>query len=124
MFEFKGERTVSTDRIYRWLRALSTALPLNGGGGVVHGYGLAASQLQRIKEKGLTLTIAVDKVAASGGYMMACVADKLLASQFAYIGSIGVLAQLPNFNKLLKKLKVKQKVLNIFKIIKIFIFLL
>ena len=76
---------------------------LESGGGVVHGYGLAASQLQRIKEKGLRLTIAVDKVAASGGYMMACVADKLLASQFAYIGSIGVLAQLPNFNKLLKK---------------------
>ncbi|MEC7699440.1 MAG: protease SohB [Pseudomonadota bacterium] len=76
---------------------------LVSGGGVVHGYGLAASQLQRIKEKGLKLTIAVDKVAASGGYMMACVADKLLASQFAYIGSIGVLAQLPNFNKLLKK---------------------
>ena len=76
---------------------------LESGGGVVHGYGLAASQLQRIKEKGLKLTIAVDKVAASGGYMMAWVADKLLASQFAYIGSIGVLAQLPNFNKLLKK---------------------
>ena len=76
---------------------------LESGGGVVHGYGLAASQLQRIKEKGLKLTIAVDKVAVSGGYMMACVADKLLASQFAYIGSIGVLAQLPNFNKLLKK---------------------
>ena len=76
---------------------------LESGGGVVHGYGLAASQLQRIKEEGLKLTIAVDKVAASGGYMMACVADKLLASQFAYIGSIGVLAQLPNFNKLLKK---------------------
>ncbi len=76
---------------------------LESGGGVVHGYGLAASQLQRIKAKGLTLTISVDKVAASGGYMMACVADKILASQFAYIGSIGVLAQLPNFNKLLKK---------------------
>ncbi|MEC7282158.1 MAG: protease SohB [Pseudomonadota bacterium] len=76
---------------------------LESGGGVVHGYGLAASHLQLIKEKVLKLTIAVDKVAASGGYMMACVADKLLASQFAYIGSIGVLAQLPNFNKLLKK---------------------
>ncbi len=76
---------------------------LESGGGVVHGYGLAASQLQRIKDKGLSLTIAVDKVAASGGYMMACVADKLIASQFAYIGSIGVIAQLPNFNKVLKK---------------------
>ncbi|MBC3764663.1 protease SohB [Neptunicella marina] len=76
---------------------------LESGGGVVHGYGLAASQLQRIKDKGIKLTIAVDKVAASGGYMMACVADKVLSARFAIIGSIGVLAQLPNFNKLLKK---------------------
>ncbi|MDC8830965.1 protease SohB [Alteromonas gilva] len=76
---------------------------VESGGGVVHGYGLAAAQLQRIRDKGLTLIVAVDKVAASGGYMMACVADKLLASQFAIIGSIGVLAQLPNFHKLLKK---------------------
>lgn len=75
---------------------------LESGGGVVHGYGLAASQLQRIKDKQLKLTIAVDKVAASGGYMMACVADTILASKFAIIGSIGVIAQLPNFNKLLK----------------------
>merc|ERR1712225_15586 len=76
---------------------------VESGGGVVHGYGLAAAQLQRIRDKGLKLTVAVDKVAASGGYMMACVADHLVASQFAIIGSIGVLAQLPNFNKLLKK---------------------
>lgn len=76
---------------------------LESGGGVVHGYGLAAAQLHRIKDKGLKLTVSVDKVAASGGYMMACVADELMASRFAYIGSIGVLAQLPNFHKLLKK---------------------
>lgn len=76
---------------------------LESGGGVVHGYGLAASQLQRLKDKNIKLTIAVDKVAASGGYMMACVADKVLAAKFAIIGSIGVIAQLPNFNKLLKK---------------------
>lgn len=76
---------------------------LESGGGVVHGYGLAASQLQRIKDKDIKLTISVDKVAASGGYMMACVADHVLAAKFAIIGSIGVIAQLPNFNKLLKK---------------------
>ncbi|MBT0586446.1 protease SohB [Alteromonas oceanisediminis] len=76
---------------------------VESGGGVVHGYGLAASQLQRIKDAKLPLTIAVDKVAASGGYMMACVADKIIASPFAIIGSIGVIAQLPNFNKVLKK---------------------
>lgn len=76
---------------------------VESGGGVVHGYGLAASQLQRIRDKGIKLTVAVDKVAASGGYMMACVADKVVAANFAIIGSIGVIAQLPNFNKLLKK---------------------
>lgn len=78
-------------------------LKLESGGGVVHGYGLAASQLDRFKQHKIPLTIAVDKVAASGGYMMACVADKILAAPFAIIGSIGVVAQLPNFNKLLKK---------------------
>lgn len=78
-------------------------LKLESGGGVVHGYGLAASQLNRFKQQNIPLTIAVDKVAASGGYMMACVANKLLAAPFAIIGSIGVIAQLPNFHKLLKK---------------------
>jgi len=72
-------------------------------GGLVHGYGLAASQLQRIRSADVQLTIAVDKVAASGGYMMACVADRIVAAPFAVLGSIGVLAQLPNFHRLLKK---------------------
>jgi len=76
---------------------------LESPGGLVHGYGLAASQLQRIRDAGITLTIAVDKVAASGGYMMACVADKIIAAPFAILGSIGVVAQLPNFHRLLKK---------------------
>ncbi len=72
-------------------------------GGLVHGYGLAASQLQRIRTAGVPLTIAVDKVAASGGYMMACVANHIIAAPFAVLGSIGVLAQLPNFHRLLQK---------------------
>ncbi len=76
---------------------------VESGGGVVHGYGLAASQLKRIKDKGIKLTVSIDKVAASGGYMMACVADKIISAPFAIVGSIGVVAQLPNFNKLLKK---------------------
>ncbi len=76
---------------------------LESGGGMVHGYGLAAAQLVRLKEAGLTLTICVDKIAASGGYMMACVADKILAAPFAVVGSIGVVSQMPNFNKWLKK---------------------
>jgi serine protease SohB len=76
---------------------------VESGGGVVHGYGLCASQLQRIKDKNIKLTVSVDKVAASGGYMMACVADHIISAPFAIIGSIGVIAQLPNFNKVLKK---------------------
>lgn len=76
---------------------------LESGGGMVHSYGLAASQLTRIKERNIPLTVCVDKVAASGGYMMACVADKIIAAPFAVLGSIGVVAQLPNFHRLLKK---------------------
>lgn len=72
-------------------------------GGVVHGYGLAASQLLRLKQKGLKLTVCVDKVAASGGYMMACTADKIISAPFAIVGSIGVLAQVPNLHRFLKK---------------------
>ena len=76
---------------------------LESPGGMVHSYGLASSQLKRITDAGVTLTVVVDKVAASGGYMMACVADRILAAPFAVIGSIGVIAQLPNFHRLLKK---------------------
>ncbi|MBE9578284.1 MULTISPECIES: protease SohB [Moraxella] len=76
---------------------------LESGGGQVNAYGLASAQLARLKQAGLILTVCVDKISASGGYMMACVADKIIASDFAVIGSVGVVSQLPNFNKLLKK---------------------
>lgn len=79
---------------------------LESGGGMVHSYGLAASQLQRVRDAGIQLTVSVDKVAASGGYMMACVANRILAAPFAMIGSIGVLMQLPNFHRLLRKANV------------------
>lgn len=77
-------------------------LRLESPGGMVHGYGLAASQLQRLRDKNIPLTVTVDKVAASGGYMMACVADKIVSAPFAIVGSIGVVAQMPNFNRFLK----------------------
>lgn len=76
---------------------------VESGGGMVHSYGLASSQLARITNKQIPLTVCVDKVAASGGYMMACVANKIIAAPFAILGSIGVVAQLPNFHRLLKK---------------------
>ena len=79
---------------------------LESPGGMVHSYGFAASQLSRIKAANLSLIIAVDQVAASGGYMMACVADEIIAAPFAVVGSIGVVAELPNFHRLLKHNKV------------------
>lgn len=87
-------------------------LRLESGGGLVHSYGLASSQLQRLRNRDIRLTICVDQVAASGGYMMACIADKLIAAPFALIGSIGVVAQLPNFHRLLKKHDVDYEVLT------------
>src|SRR3989338_2627406 len=76
---------------------------LESPGGMISGYGLAASQLLRLKEANIPCTVAVDKVAASGGYMMAAVAHKIIAAPFALLGSIGVVAQLPNFHRFLKK---------------------
>ena len=85
---------------------------LESGGGMVTSYGLGASQLDRIRKKGIPLTICIDKVAASGGYMMACVASKILAAPFAVVGSIGVVAQIPNFHRLLKEHKVDFELLT------------
>ncbi|WP_168399826.1 protease SohB [Acinetobacter indicus] len=76
---------------------------LESPGGMVHGYGLAAAQLVRLRDAGFHLTICVDKVAASGGYMMACIANEIISAPFAIVGSIGVVAQVPNFNRLLKQ---------------------
>ena len=85
---------------------------LESPGGIVHGYGLAASQLRRITNQGLNLTVAVDKVAASGGYMMACIGNRIIAAPFALLGSIGVVAQMPNFHRFLKNRDVDVEVLT------------
>lgn len=85
---------------------------LESPGGMVHSYGLAASQLSRIVGKDVKLTIAVDKVAASGGYMMACLANHLIAAPFALLGSIGVVAQIPNFNRFLKGKEIDVEILT------------
>ncbi len=110
--EFNGDiKATATDELREVVTAIlevaeprdEVILKLESPGGMVHGYGLAASQLARITAKDIPLTVCVDKVAASGGYMMACVAQKIISAPFAIIGSIGVLAQLPNFHRLLKK---------------------
>ena len=111
VLDFKGDlRASATASLRQEISALLAVakdgdrvlLRLENTGGAVHEHGLAASQLLRIKRRGLPLLIAVDKVAASGGYLMACVADRLMSAPFAIIGSIGVLAQLPNFHRLLE----------------------
>ena len=110
--DFDGDIKASeTDALRHEVTAiLQTAEPgdevllrLESSGGMVHGYGLAASQLARLRDHGVRLTVSVDKVASSGGYMMACVADRICCAPFAIIGSIGVVAQLPNFNRLLRE---------------------
>lgn len=112
VLRFDGDIDASeTDTLRRQITAIiqsadsnkdQVLLCLESPGGVVHGYGLAASQLNRLKQANIKLTVAVDKVAASGGYMMACVADNIIAAPFAILGSIGVVAQVPNIHRLLK----------------------
>ena len=110
VIDFKGDLKASAVASLR--EEVSAILDVAGGddevivrlenhGGMVHEHGLAASQLSRIRDRGIPLIVCVDKVAASGGYLMACVASRIYAAPFAIIGSIGVLAQLPNFNRLL-----------------------
>ena len=121
VLEFDGDiRASEVEKLRREITAVLTAatsddeivVRLESGGGMVTSYGLAASQLDRIRDKKIPLTICVDKVAASGGYMMACVADKLVAAPFAVLGSIGVVAQIPNFHRLLKELNIDFELLT------------
>ncbi|MDN7142399.1 protease SohB [Pseudomonas sp. JQ170] len=112
VLDFDGDiKASATESLRHEITALLTlasprdevVLRLESGGGMVHSYGLAASQLARIRQAGIPLTICIDKVAASGGYMMACIGEKIVSAPFAILGSIGVVAQLPNVNRLLKK---------------------
>jgi len=121
VLDFDGDiRASAVDNLRHEITALLTmatpqdevVLRLESGGGMVHGYGLAASQLVRIRDAGVPLTVCVDKVAASGGYMMACIGNRILTAPFAILGSIGVVAQLPNVHRLLKKHDVDFEVLT------------
>ena len=112
LIDFKGDiKPSQVENLRREVTAVlavadvydEVAVKIESGGGTVHGYGLAAAQLQRIRDKNIELVVCVDKVAASGGYLMACVANKIMAAPFAIIGSIGVMAQIPNIHRLLKK---------------------
>lgn len=122
VLDFDGDISASaTDQLREEISAiLSIARPdkdevflnLESPGGMVHAYGFAASQLERLRRKQIPLVICVDKVAASGGYMMACIADRIISAPFAVIGSIGVVAQLPNFHRLLKKHEIDYEILT------------
>lgn len=121
VLSFRGDMQASqVDSLRREISAIlqvakpdeEVVLVLESPGGAVTGYGLAASQLVRVRDAGLKLTVCVDKVAASGGYMMACVANRIVAAPFAIVGSIGVLAQVPNVHNLLKRHDVDVEVLT------------
>lgn len=121
VLDFDGDiRASATENMRHEITALLTlatekdevVLRLESGGGMVHSYGLASSQLARIRQAGIPLTICIDKVAASGGYMMACIGNRIISAPFAVLGSIGVVAQLPNVNRLLKKHDIDFEVLT------------
>tara|TARA_R100001244_G_scaffold116183_4_gene86308 strand:+ start:4600 stop:5634 length:1035 start_codon:yes stop_codon:yes gene_type:complete len=121
VLDFDGDiKASATDNLRHEITAvLSLATPqdevvlrLESGGGMVHSYGLASSQLARIRQAGVPLTVCIDKVAASGGYMMACIGEKIISAPFAILGSIGVVAQLPNVHRLLKKHDIDFEVLT------------
>lgn len=112
ILDFQGDlRASATESLREEVNAVLAAarpqdrvlLRLESAGGLVHNYGLAASQLVRLRERRIHLTVSIDRVAASGGYLMASVADHLIAAPFAIVGSIGVVAQVPNFHRVLKK---------------------
>jgi serine protease SohB len=121
VLDFHGDiKASATESMRHEITALLTlatpkdevVLRLESGGGMVHSYGLASSQLARIRSAGIPLTICIDKVAASGGYMMACIGTRIISAPFAILGSIGVVAQLPNVNRLLKKHDIDFEVLT------------
>lgn len=121
VIHFNGDmRASATDNLRQEITAILTmaeardevVVCLESPGGMVHGYGLAASQLARIRQNNVPLTICVDKVAASGGYMMACLGNTIMAAPFAIVGSIGVVAQIPNFHRLLDKWDIDFEVLT------------
>jgi serine protease SohB len=112
VLDFKGDIMASqVEQLRQEVSALlsiatkndEVVIRLMSPGGSVNGYGLAAAQLQRIRDRHIPLTVCIDQVAASGGYLMACVANRIIAAPFSIIGSIGVVAQVPNFHRLLKK---------------------
>jgi serine protease SohB len=121
VIDFHGDiRASATGRLAEEVSALIDAadegdeviVRLESAGGLVHAYGLAAAELDRLREAGLKTTVCVDKVAASGGYLMACGADQLRAAPLAVVGSIGVVAQIPNVHRLLKRHDIDVEVLT------------
>lgn len=121
VLDFDGDiRASATDSLRHEITALlgvatpndEVLLRLESGGGLVSSYGLAASQLARVRQAGIPLTVCIDKVAASGGYMMACIGNKIISSPFAMLGSIGVVAQMPNLHRWLNKYDIDYEVLT------------
>lgn len=121
LLDFHGDiRASGTGRFAEEISAVIAAaksgdevvVRLESAGGLVHAYGLAAAELDRLREAGLATTVCVDKVAASGGYLMACGADSVRAAPLAVLGSIGVVAQVPNVHRLLKRHDIDVEVLT------------
>ena len=115
VLDFKGDIQASAvDKLKQEINAIiasqvkckEVVVKVESGGGSAYAYGLCAAELKRLVDNKIKLTVCIDKIAASGGYLMSCVATKIVAAPWAIVGSIGVIAQLPNFHRLLKKLDI------------------
>ena len=81
------------------------------------GGGVAPSQeiydaLKRAREKGKPVVASIGSLGASGGYYIACAADKIVADPGSVTGSIGVIMQFPVIRDLLRKLGIDYEVIK------------
>lgn len=86
--------------------AAAVIVSVNSSGGTTAGSEALYRAVRRVAEKKPTVAV-IQNVAASGGYMTAVGAERVVAQGSAVVGSIGVIAQYPNLSKLLDTLGVK-----------------
>src|SRR5258707_9776012 len=100
-----NDRVEALERLEK-SRAAAVIVHINSPGGTTAGSEQLYDALVRLKAK-KPLVVVVEGLAASGGYIAAIAADRIIAQQSSLVGSIGVLFQFPNFTDLLKTVGVK-----------------
>jgi protease-4 len=99
------ERTESLERLAN-SQARAVIVHVDSPGGTTAGSEQLHDSLRRVAAK-KPMVVVVDSLAASGGYITAMAADRIIAQRTSIVGSIGVLMQIPNVSELLKTVGVK-----------------